>query len=125
MNNIEGFAMIKKDPQTFLGAEEALPTFSGKICRVLEFAADGGVLVVNAAATHIGTFDKEDLFSSFKCQEYGDVICPPDMDELQKMAYDLKVKNRKGGYSPLVRQLVISASLAKGVFSDDILFAKQ
>lgn len=123
MMDTVGYATIKKDATT--GRGDKLDTFIGKDCRVLEFASDGGILALNREGTAIATFEKQDVCRKFECSVFGDFICPPKMDAVAQMAYMTKVMSRKGGYAPILREMVIQASLAKGVFTDGFLFQKE
>lgn len=121
MNEVVGYATIKKDATT--GVSIDLPSFLGQDVRVLEFSKhDGSVLVVNREATALGTFEKEDVYRSFECSVIGDVICPPGLNFIEQIAYQVKVHSRKGGYVPLLKGMVIQASLMKGRLYDDFLF---
>ncbi len=70
-------------------------------------------------------FEKSDISTYFRCQVVGDIVCPPDLNHIEQMIYSAKVMNRKGGYGPLLKRMVIAASLMKGKFDDSILFAGQ
>lgn len=122
--NFAGYAHIKKDAKTGVSAIP-MDEFLDKICRVMEFGFDGSVMVVNAKGTGIGLFDKEDIFRKFECTFYGEYICPPNMEFIEQMAYVSKLHLRKGGYAPILRSMVIQASLATGKFHDNFLWAKQ
>lgn len=129
MTDLVGYCVIKKDATTGNGMEPE--SFLGKTVRVMEFARDGGVLVVNNAATAMCMFDKEDIarsFStihSFKCGQVGDVVTPPGLNALEQMMYAAKAMARKGGYNHIVREMVIASSLHRGEFCDSVLWAKQ
>lgn len=123
MNEIAGYCTIKKDATT--GTAQNLDKFLGKDVRVMEFARDGGVLVVSSDATEMAMFDKQDVYRKFECSVSGDVICPPNMDVMKQMIYTSKVMMRKGGYNQLLKGMVIQASLMKGKFTDDFLFQKE
>ncbi len=122
--DIVGFARIKKDATTCRGAKHP-EDFIGKDLRVMEFAQDGGVLVLNPQADAFAMFDKEDILTSFKCGVAGYIITPPDLYTLDQMVYATKCTSRKGGYSPLLANMVISASLHKGTFTDSFLWQNQ
>lgn len=119
-----GYALIKTDAETGISAIP-LDKFKGKICRVLEFGHDDCVLVIDSQATGIATFDKEDVGRKFKCDSIGEVLTPPDLDEMEKIFYAGKVTTRKGGYNDFLKKMVIAASLAKGELNDDFLFQNQ
>lgn len=123
--DLAGYALIDRDAKT--GVSPApMSDFCGKSCRVIEFGAhDGGVLVMNDEGTAIGTFDKEDITASFRCSQQGEIVCPPDLDPIGQMMYVAKATGRKGGYNRIVRQLVIAASLHRGEFCDSLLWQKQ
>lgn len=121
---VVGYAIIKPTAQTGVSAVD-IDLFRGKTCRVLEFAKDGGVLVIDRQATGIAMFDKCDVFKHFKCVEECNVVCPPDLEFHQRMFYISKCMNRKGGYNNLLKQMVIQISLHKGKFTDNFLWQKQ
>lgn len=120
---VVGYCTINRNATT--GRGEDLHTFIGKDCRVLEFAKDGGVLVLNQQATSVAMFDKQDVYRKFECGTDGHVICPPNLNIFEKMAYFTKVTTRKGGYNNLLKNMVIQASLMKGKLNDDFLFQKE
>lgn len=120
---VTGYCTISRTATT--GRGDKLETFIGKDCRVMEFASDGGVLVVNSEATALASFDKKDVYRKFECKVNGDVICPSDSDLVAQIVYVGKVHMRKGGYNKLLRNMVIQASLMKGKFTDDFLFQKE
>ncbi len=124
MNDIQGFAEIRKDAKTCKGAENP-SEFIGQTCRVLEFGFDGCVLVLNPNNTALAMFDKEDVQRSFKCDYLNGVILPPGLDFFKKMEYVGRTINRKGGYNSLLMNMVIQASLMKGEFNDNFLWQKQ
>ena len=121
---LQGYALIDRDAKSGTTAGD-INNFLNKQVRVMEFAKDGGVLVLDNEASAIAMFDKEDVRASFKCSEHGEVVTPPDLDFTQKMLYTVNATSRKGGYSPMVRHLVIAASLHRGEFCDSLLWAKQ
>jgi hypothetical protein len=125
MNDIVGYVMVDKNAD--ITAAVPSSTFKHRPMRVLEFGRDGdnGALIINSEATGIAMIEPEDIVASFKCSQEGDVICPPDLSTLEKMAYVMKATSRKGGYNYLVGQLVIAASLHSKKFNDSILWAKQ
>lgn len=120
---VMGYCTINKNATTGMGIY--LETFIGKDCRVMEFANDGGVLVVNSQASAMATFEKQDVYRKFECSVWGDVICPPKLNFVERMMYMAKVTTRKGGYNLLLKNMVIQASLMKGKFNDDFLFQKE
>lgn len=122
--DIQGFAKIKKTATTCKGAKNP-QDFIGKELAVMDFGVDDSVMVLNRQGTAMAMFDKEDVESSFKCGYKSGVVCPPDLNALEAMAYVGKCQTRKGGYSPIVRGMVIVNSLMKGRFSDAFLWQKQ
>ena len=121
-----GYVLIKANPKTGI-SPAPISDFVGKPIRVMEFASDGGVLCINSEATALATFDKEDIYTSFKCNECYGIILPPDIEVLSSkgVQFLLQRQQRKGGYDHTVRACVIASSLAKGEFNDDFLFQKQ
>jgi hypothetical protein len=123
MDNIVGYCTIKPNATSGIGVD--LQSFIGKDCRVMEFASDGGVLVLNREATAMAMFDKADVKTSFKCSPLGDVLCPSGLNFIEQTLYANKVLMRKGGYNNLLKNMVIGASLSRGVFTDDFLFSVE
>ena len=121
---IVGYVTIKKDAKTGISAEPIEQFFEVPL-RVIEFAEDGGVMVINSKGTALATFDKEDVVRSFKCSVFGDVICPPDINFADQLVYSSRCLGRKGGYNYTLFKMVVACSLAKGSFNDSILWALQ
>lgn len=122
MNEVVGYAHIKVKTTTGM-SPLPLENFEGKIVRVLKFGHDDSVLVINSEATGLATFDKSDLSRSFKCTAIGEFLMPPNLNVIEQTMYMGKITSRKGGYNPFLKKMVIAASLAKGEFHDDFLFA--
>ena len=121
---VVGYADIKKDATTGTSAIPISKFIDGP-CRVMEFAEDGGVLVIDREAQGLAMFDKEDVYRKFKCGFCGEVVTPPNLSLTDKIIYAGKCMTRKGGYNNLLKQMVIQASLMKGEFYDHFLWAKQ
>lgn len=121
--DIVGYCTIKKDATT--GVAQNIKSFLGKDVRVMEFARDGGALVINSEATEMAMFNKEDIIRRFECGTQGEYLTPPNLDTLQQMAYMTKLMSRKGGFNQIVRAMVIQTSLHKGKYTDDFLFQKE
>ena len=121
---IVGYCIIKKNATTGTGCKDQ-SKFVGQTCRVMDFAEDGGVLVMNHQGTEIATFDREDVARSFKCKEFSDVICPADMSSFEQLIYVAKCQSRKGGYNHILKNMVIARSLMKGKFDESFLWAMQ
>ncbi len=121
---VVGYADIKKDAMTCSGAKNT-SEFIGQTCLVMEFTPEGDVLVMNPAGTALAMFDACDVSRKFECKESGQYILPPNLNIMAEMAYMTKLMNRKGGWSQIVKQLVIAASLHKGEYSDGFLFQIQ
>lgn len=122
--DVVGFAHIKKDAKSGIGCDD-LSGFLGKDVRVMEFARDGGVLVVNDDATGMAMFDKEDVFTKFECTFFSNVVCPPKLNFMEQAIYYDRCMNRKGGYNKLMCNLVIQVSLVRGTFTDSLLWQLQ
>jgi hypothetical protein len=121
---IVGYCTIHRDADCkfAMGKPE---DWQNKDVRVMEFARDGGALVVSQNGQMMATFDKKDIYRSFRCSEFGEILTPPDLDFVQKAAYSVRATARKGGYAPILRQMIIQASLMKGTYYDHFLWAKQ
>lgn len=121
---VVGYALIDTKAKDVI-SPISLDNFKGEIVRVLEFAIDGGVLVIDDKGTGLAMFDKEDVIRSFRCGQVGEVVTPPDLDMIAQMSYVSKATNRKGGYNRIVRKLVIACSIHKNEFCDTVLWQKQ
>jgi hypothetical protein len=119
-----GYALIKKEATTGISPVPIAQFTSGPI-RVIEFARDGGIMCINPNGDAIGTFDKIDIRTSFRCTTDQHYVYPPDLNEWEKMTYMMRCMERKGGYNKTLRDMVIHASLAKGKFLDTFLWQKQ
>ena len=82
-------------------------------------------MLIDSKSTGLATFDACDVNRKFECKVIGDILTPPEMNTIEQMVYITKVQTRKGGYNNLLKQMVIQASLMKGKFTDNILFAMQ
>lgn len=125
--NIQGYCIIKSGAEfDFLTMPDQDPKeFWGKPIRIMDFGVDGSVMVVNNNGNMLATFKKEDIAAMFKCEMQGNVVCPPGLNEIDKLLYVGKCLGRKGGYNDIIRYMVICASLHKNEFNDSVLWAKQ
>ena len=124
MFDVVGYCRIKHNATTGISPEN-INSFLGKAFRVMEFAEDGGVMIINSEATGLATFDKCDVVAKFECGQSGIYVLPPKLHALEQMAYVGRCMNRKGRYNQLVRAMVVEASLFKGTFTDSFLWEKQ
>lgn len=124
MDIVKGYAIIKEDATTCKGALNP-DDFIGKTLIVHDFGYDDSVLVINQQGTALAMFDKIDVKTSFRCSQVNDFILPPNLNELEKMAYMSRCLERKGGYGNIVKNFVIHYSLLKGRFDDSIIWQKQ
>lgn len=121
-----GYCQILANAKTGKGiAPSEMGSFLGEICVLQEIASDGGVLVMNRKGTALGMFDKEDVVSHFLCDTMSGIPIPPGLDVFERMGYYSKLMERVGGYSDLLKGMVIVASLHKGEYDDRFLFQKQ
>ncbi len=121
---VRGYALIKNAPATCVSPLPA-DSFAGKVVRVIEFAEDGGVMVVDNEAKGLATFDKVDVRSSFRCSLHEHYVCPPGGSLIDNIAYAMRCITRVGGYNRTVTEMVIAASLARGKFTDGFLWELQ
>jgi hypothetical protein len=119
-----GYAEIKRDASTGLSAV-SLDLFKGKVVRVMEFSQDGGALVIDPGATGLATFDSVDIVRKFRCSESGEYLIPPDLNFLEQAMYITRLTTRKGGWDPILKKMLIGASLHRGEFNDTFLFQNQ
>jgi hypothetical protein len=123
MGDVVGYALIDRDAKTGVGPD--IKSFLGEQVRVMEFAQDGGVLVLNREASAMAMFDKCDVVRSFKCGEIAGVITPPDLSLVDQMIYIANASARKGGYNHIVKYMVVAASLHRNEFCDSLLWAVE
>ena len=121
--DVVGYAIIREGANSI--SPIPLHKFYKNRVRVMEFAADGGVLVIDNEASGLAMFDSKDVIRSFKCEPFMEVICPPNLTMPEKMAYYARCMTRKGGYNHIVREMVIAASLHRGEFCDSLLWQLQ
>jgi uncharacterized protein YerC len=122
--DLQGYAYIKGNTTTGI-SPAPMSDFENHTVRVMEFGHDDCVMVINAKANAIATFDKCDVGRSFRCGQQGDVITPPDLNMIEQMMYVGKAMSRKGGYNYMVGQMVIASSIHSGKFNDTVLWTKQ
>lgn len=122
--DIVGYAVIK-DPSPSLISVDNKSFYSSMYVRVLEFNEEGSALILNQDGSAIGTIDKEDIKTSFRCYSDDTYIYPPELNSVERMLHSMKVITRKGGYSPILKQMIILQSLHKGEFTDSVLWSKQ
>lgn len=141
--NIKGYAIIKEDADLSFAMDsqtgnifddrseeeiqkELKEIWTGRPLRCMEInKSSKSILAISNDGTKMGMFSFEDASTFFDCIEEGGIICPPEMDHLERIVYMSKVINRIGGYNSIVRSLVIGASLFKGEFNDSVLWEKQ
>lgn len=122
---IQGYCIINKNPLSARPGGVDYSSFVDVPLRVIEFNQFGDVIAIAPDGESMAMFDAIDVKTSFRCGVFGDCITPVEMNTFEQMAYVSRCHARKGGYSDLVRRLVIAASLSKGRFDDRILWAKQ
>lgn len=123
--NPVGYALIKEDFKTKNTGALDPKSFTTQPVRVMEFARDGGVLVMNPQATAIAMFDADDVRASFEATVHGDYVMPPNLELTEQFIYMNRCMTRKGGYPPILKNMVIMASLHKNHFNDSLLWQKQ
>ncbi len=122
--DVVGYATIKDKPTTYTG-HLPVEAFTKQPVRVMEFTDDGSVLVMSPNADGLGMFDACDVHRKFECIVNGEFIIAPGTSFTSQMVYMAKVMARTGGYNQLLRQMIITASLHKGTFTDNLLWAAQ
>lgn len=122
MMDVVGYATLRPDAEGEGAADMSL--FRGKTCRVMEFGKDC-VLVLDAGATCLASFDTKHVQSSFRCSCVQEVVCPPGLNVIEQMHYVHRCMERKGGYNRTLRSMVVAASLARGKFTDSFLWERQ
>lgn len=126
LGDVKGYAIIKQCATSI--SNVPIESFKGYPVRVLEFAPDGGVLVVNSEASGLAMFDKEDIHSKFECGEFNDFLIPPNLnDMMNKIHYISSVlihKENQPGFRDmnLIKKLIICQSLSQGKFTDTLYF---
>jgi len=124
IGDIEGYVFISQSAKIVSVAPDS--HFQGKVCRVIDWGCDNSALVLNNETTAMAMIESEDIISLFKCSIINNlVVAEPNISLLDSMIYYDKCMNRKGGYNSIVQQLVIGASLHKGVFTDSLLWQKE
>ena len=120
---IQGYCMLKSTNTVTGYAGEIADLLPPNYLRILDIAVDGsGFLVLNGKGSALAMVEKSDVNMYFLCNVYCGVICPPNMNLFEKMAFAQSRMERKGGYNNIVASVVIAASLTRGEFTDSFLF---
>lgn len=120
---IQGYCMLKSTNTVKGYAGEMEDLLPPNALRILDIAVDGsGFLVLNKKGTALAMVEKQDVDMYFLCNVCCSVICPPNMNLFERMAFAQSRIGRKGGYNNIVATFVIYTSLTKGEFTDSFLF---
>jgi hypothetical protein len=138
MFGVKGYCQLKSIEHCFIGYSKdidpdgytAIENYLKKalFLPIQDVAVDnsGFLILVNAENIPqclVDVRDMSDVARYFFCEEVCGIVCPPNLTELQKIGFRMSRLTRKGGYNNLIRNMVIAASLHKGEFTDDFLFA--
>lgn len=120
---IQGYCVLKST-NTVMGytgeMEDLLPP---NILRIVDIAVDdSGFLVLNSIGSALAMVEKSDVNRYFLCNVYCGVICPRNMDIMEKIPFVTERMFRDGGYDKRIAKMVIAVSLIKGEFTDSFLF---
>jgi hypothetical protein len=122
---VAGYCVVKNTADFSMAMPDDKSTWADKPLRAVEINENtGSVLVISPCGTGMAMFDTDSLKSYFHSTEVGDVLVPPNLDLIERMIYHGLVISRNGGYSPILKQMVIMQSLHKGEFDDSVLWAK-
>lgn len=120
---IQGYCMLKSTNTVKGYAGEIADLLPPNALRIMDISVDGnGFLVLNGKGSALAMVEKSDVNMYFLCNVYNGIICPPNMNLLEKMVFATSRMERKGGYNNIVASVVIAASLTKGEFTDSFLF---
>jgi hypothetical protein len=97
LGDVVGYCIVKEGAKGFSPVD--LSEFYGKPIRAFEInKSTNAVLLLNNAATSLGTFDLSDCVSYFECQEVNNILTPPNLNTIEQIAYLARVmsvpKNR-------------------------------
>lgn len=120
---IVGFADVS-ETAACMGAMDP-SQFRNKTCAVMEFSRDGGALVLCPDGSALAMIEPDEIKRRFECTYMNSVVCPPDLAPIAQTMYCMKVLGRRGGYAPVLRGMVIQASLMRGEFDDRMLWHNQ
>ena len=123
---IAGYCIVDKKG-TPNGTRNPEKYLTGRRLRVMEFAEDGGAMVYAPDGTEIAMIEACDVTHKFKCVVIGDYLLPENLkdDMMAQTLYIARIETRKGGYAPILKEMIIAASLHRGYFTDNVLWAKQ
>jgi hypothetical protein len=122
---VNGYVWLNKDADCrhAMGDKKV---WQGSIVRAMEINEDTkSLLLIDSSATKMGMFEMTSAYSYFHCEDESGVIIPKDLPFLEKMMYISSRLSRKGGYSLLVKNMVITMSLQKGELYDGFLNIKE
>lgn len=136
IGDIKGFVSIKSLDNSLIGYDEQLnPKIYQEIkdavlkalaLPIIDIAVNNsGFLVVEPGGRAIVDVNMKDVNSWFECSAVGEILLPPNLNFIETINEFAKRMTRKGGYSNIVRNMVIASSLHYGKFNDDFLFIKQ
>lgn len=120
---IQGYCMLKSTNTVKGFVGEIADLLPPNALRILDIAVDGsGFLVLDRKGSALAMVEKSDVDMYFLCNVYCGVICPPNMNIFEKMAFAQSRMEREGGYNDIVASVVIGKSLIEGEFTDSFLF---
>lgn len=137
LGTIKGYLMLKSLDNIFIGINEEYDYehYQKVKSDILKFpiriidigVEDSGYLCVPPdASCLVDVRDKASVRNIFFCDEEGDILIPPGIDDMVKRMVEFTKRSmRQGGYDRIVRNMVIAASLQKGEFYDDFLFKNE
>lgn len=133
MHDIKGYCMLKSLEGTLIGYSNTdRKTYDDiKKCAleqplpIMDIGVGGsGFLVFDPKGRCLIDIQSMDSVKSyFLCKEFSGVVMPHDYNDVQTLNYAVKCLSRKGGYSNLIRQMVILTSLHSGRFDDRFLWS--
>lgn len=136
IGTIKGFCQLKSLDYVFIGYDKSSdPEGYAKIeksildapfLRIIDIAVDRSSFLVLPPEGNalIDIRDMNSVRSWFECTDLGVVLLPPGLDAAKQFLEAGIRLSRKGGYNPVIRNMVIINSLRKGEFDDRFLFAK-
>lgn len=134
MSEIKGYAILTSLSHCIIGMDRDLdPELYNQICKRIMDAPylaimdiginnSGLLLIEPKGACIVDCQDMKDIRAWFQCDELGDILLPPGLSETQQLVEFSIRHDRPGGYNPIIRSLVIAASLQSGKFNDKFLF---
>lgn len=127
---LKGYCLLKSDKNVFIGLDpiivheqyEKVKASLYQPLRIIDIAVDksGFLCIAPDCSCIIDIRDMSDVQAWFECGEVDNILCPPNLSDIGKIAWQMKWMNKV--YNRYIRKLIIIKSFSLGRFDDSTLF---